>query len=68
MSTAGGSKGEMGGFGAGGKGEKEGAETYVHILKAFVDLLELPVVRDEIIDVHRAVQVIYASHKITHTL
>lgn len=56
------------GTGRGVGGEKEGTETYVHILEAFVDLLELPVVRDEIIDVHRAVQVICTSYKITHTL
>lgn len=58
----------MGVFVTGGEGEKEGTETYVHILEAFVDLLELPVVRDEIIDVHRAVQVICAPYTVTHTL
>lgn len=48
-----------------GRRMDRGSETYMHISEPFVDLLEFSVVRDEIIDVHRTVQVICAPYKIT---
>lgn len=36
----------------------------MHISEPLVDLFKLPVVRNEIVDVHRSVQIICASHEI----